>query len=412
MAVDSQKGSTEGTATGFRIGINGSVPDQLRVERQQAESVRGDTSLVCEDERPADALRSDSRRPEAFEDATRQVDRGGYRDAHGSVPRLNLLDTSKNVVQLFPDRKQNHDSGGKMSDVPVCQFKVWAFLKRNTALLSHDEYRAGHVGFHCGNTRRLKGIRGYTVNIHDEQAGLGAQLGGTGVVTVKGEPEGFLELWDGFPAVHFDDRQQWTQATTPEPTRATADGLVVDPDWTVADGPYLFDRVSNDTTQFRSYHTRVEEHVVCPVFRSEARPFKLVQFYRAAEGMSRERFRERVLHEYSPLCAAMERLNGLVVNFRDPDIDAAVRGYYPENHWCFTADGRAFRKRFFELWDGASEFWFDCGEDFLAARRDHPLLPQLRDLERELFAALWYVRVDENVIVMPNRLAPPPFYYR
>ena len=44
-------------------------------------------------------------------------------------------------------------------------FKVFAFLKRNTHLLSHDEYRAGHVGYHCGQSRRLKDIRGYLVNI-------------------------------------------------------------------------------------------------------------------------------------------------------------------------------------------------------------------------------------------------------
>ena len=44
-------------------------------------------------------------------------------------------------------------------------FKVFAFLKRNNLLLTHDEYRAGHVGFHCCNSRRLKNIRGYLFNI-------------------------------------------------------------------------------------------------------------------------------------------------------------------------------------------------------------------------------------------------------
>lgn len=299
-----------------------------------------------------------------------------------------------------------------MSDASICQFKVWAFLKRNVALLSHDEYRAGHVGFHCGNTRRLRGIRGYAVNIHDEQSGLGAALAATGVVTVKDEPVGFLDLWDGFPAVHFDDRQRWTEAATPEATRATADGLSLDPDWTLADGPFLFDRVSPTTTQFRSYHTRVEEYVVLPVVRSEARPGKLVQFFRQAQDLSPERFRERLLGEYLPLCATLPGLNGLVVNFRDTDMDAAVRGYYPEDHWCFTSEGRAFRERFFSLWDGASELWFHHDGAFLEARHSHPLLDELQKLEEALFSALWYVRVDENVIVMPNRLPAPAFYYR
>ena len=325
---------------------------------------------------------------------------------------VNLLDTSKNLGHFEIHRKQNHKIGGEMNDSTASQFKVWAFLRRNTALLSHDEYRAGHVGFHCGNTRRLKGIRGYTVNIHDERADLGRALAATGAVTVENEPQGFLDLWDGFPAVHFDDRQRWTQAGTPEPTRATEDGLVEDPDWTLSDGPFLFDRVAPMTTQFRSYHTRVEEHVIQPVLRAEARPYKLVQFFRGAEGLALDALREQLLTEYTPLCSTFSGLNGLVLNLRDPDIDAAVQGYYPEDHWCFTAEGRAFREAFFGLWDGALELWFDHADAFVAARAAHPMLPTLNELERGLFSALWYVAVDENVIVMPNRQPAPDFYYR
>jgi hypothetical protein len=299
-----------------------------------------------------------------------------------------------------------------MSDSLTCQFKVWAFLRRNTALLSHDEYRAGHVGFHCCNTRRLKGIRGYTVNIHDERSELGRTLAASGAVTIKNEPPDFLDLWDGFPAVHFDDRQQWTQAGTPEPTRATAEGLVEDPDWTLSDGPFLFDRVAPTTTQFRSYHTRVEEHVIKPVFRAEARPYKLIQFFRGPQDLSRDKLREQLLTDYTPLVSALSGLNGLVLNLRDPDIDAAARGYYPDDHWCFTAEGRAFREAFFGLWDGALELWFDDSDAFTAARAAHPLLPALGELEEALFSALWYVAVDENIIVMPNRQAAPDFYYR
>ena len=43
-------------------------------------------------------------------------------------------------------------------------YKVFAFLKRNPNL-THDEYRAGHVGYHCGQSRRLRNIRGYLVNV-------------------------------------------------------------------------------------------------------------------------------------------------------------------------------------------------------------------------------------------------------
>ena len=299
-----------------------------------------------------------------------------------------------------------------MREEPYCQFKVWAFLKRNTALLSHDDYRAGHVGFHCGNTRRLKSIRGYTVNIHDENSGLSAALASDANVVVRNEPEDFLSLWDGFPSVHFDSWDQWTQAGIQEATRATAHGLAVDADWTLADGPFLFDRVSPDTTQFRSYHTRVEEHVIRPVLRAETRPSKLLQFFRAAPGLSLEAFRSRFLTEYAPLCAGLDQLNGLVSNFRDRDIDAAVRGYYPDDHWCFTEDGIAHRRAFFDLWDGANEYFFDTTETFKDSRRQHWALDRLRTLENELFEAVWFVSVDENVIVMPNRLEAPEFYYR
>lgn len=299
-----------------------------------------------------------------------------------------------------------------MREEVYSQFKVWAFLKRNDALISHDEYRAGHVGFHCANTRRLKSIRGYAVNIHDENPGLSAMLESFGSVGVRNEPENFLSLWDGFPAVHFDSWQQWTQAGIKEPTRATAHGLVVDPDWTIEDGPFLFDRASVDSRQFRSYHTRVEEHVIKPIFRAETRPSKLLQFFRAAPELSPEVFRSRLLAEYAPLCADLEQLNGLVSNFRDRDIDAAVRGYYPDDHWCFTEDGQAHRRAFFDLWDGANEFFFDNSNAFMQARQRHSAQDKLRALEDELFEAVWFVGVDENVIVMPNRLKAPLSYYR
>ena len=299
-----------------------------------------------------------------------------------------------------------------MQDGTYCQFKVWAFLKRNTALLSHDEYRAGHVGFHCANTRRLKGIRGYTVNIHDEDSALGRRLQAGGAPVVRNEPENFLSLWDGFPAVHFDSWQDWTEAGTREKTRAGAAGLEVDADWTLSDGPYLFDRVEEESTQFRSYHTRVHETVIKPVLRGEARPFKLVQFFRASPELSEAEFRGLLLGSYLPLCATLAGLNGLVANLRDPDIDAAVRGYYPDEHWCFTPEGRDFRSRFLTQWDGGNELFFDYAAAFSEARREHPLRERISALEMQLFDAVWYVAVDENMIVMPNRHRAPDFYYR
>ena len=293
-----------------------------------------------------------------------------------------------------------------------CRFKVWAFLKRNSTLLTHDQYRAGHVGFHCGNTRRLKAIRGYTVNIHNDDHGFGERLASHHGIANHNEPAEFLDLWDGLSAVHFDDRQQWTEAVTLEPTRATADGLAIDSDWTLSDGPFLFDRIDDTNTQFRSYHTRVHEAVIQPVLRAEARPCKLLQFFKASPALGSDQCRERMVREYLPLCAQLDGLQGLIANFRDADIDAAVSGYYPQDHWCFSAAGRAFRERFYALWHGANELFFDSLEAFIDARLQHPYGQQLETLERKLFDSLWYVAVDENMIVMPNRLPAPDFYYR
>jgi len=87
-------------------------------------------------------------------------------------------------------------------------FKVFAFLKRNTALISHDEYRAGHIGYHSGHSRRLKGLRGYCVNVWSN--GDPKQvLGPLHSEIVRGEPAGFTDLWDGFPAVYFDSAAAW-----------------------------------------------------------------------------------------------------------------------------------------------------------------------------------------------------------
>ncbi|EED34867.1 hypothetical protein NOR51B_807 [Luminiphilus syltensis NOR5-1B] len=298
-----------------------------------------------------------------------------------------------------------------MSNDSPAEFKVFAFLRRNAELLSHDDYRAAHVGFHCSITRRLKDIRGYTVNIHDEDTGLGDRLASLDSILVRNEPAGFLDLWDGFPAVHFDDRHAWVTSSEPEPTRVTEEGLVVDEDFSLGDTPYLFDRIGQ-SNEFRSYHTRMEEHVLLPVVRKESRPCKLIQFFRRRESLPEHDFRSRFFNEYLPLCANLPSLNGYISNVRYRDIDTAVNGYYPADHWCFSDEGRDFRESFYSLWDGANEIFVDALEDFESARSEHPDWRQIIALEDQLFDALWYVNVDENVIVMPNRQAAPSFYYR
>ena len=290
-------------------------------------------------------------------------------------------------------------------------YKVFAFLKRNAALLSHDEYRAGHVGYHCCHSRRLKGIRGYFVNIW-ANADLREALGPLHAEITRNEPEGFLDLWDGFPQVYFDSWETWSTAATAEPNRATAEGLAIDPDWHIDDGPHLFDVIEGTEGEFRSHHLHMEEHRVVPVERPERKITKLMQFFRRNPAIPHDAFQAAVLGRYAYLTAKLRGLHGYTMNFRDPDQEAAMRGFFPDTSWGFSAAGRAHRQSFCALWDGAGELFFDSPADFAAARTEPELHLELCALERHLFEAIWYVEVDENVIVMPNRDPAPAFYYR
>jgi hypothetical protein len=290
-------------------------------------------------------------------------------------------------------------------------YKVFAFLKRNTELVTHDEYRAGHVGYHCGHSRRLKGIRGYLVNIWSNND-LRQRLGPLYDEITRNEPVGFLDLWDGFPQVYFDSWDTWSNAATAEPNRATEEGLAVDPDWRLDDGPYLFDVIEGGDGEFRSHHLHMHEHRVLPVERPEHKITKLMQFFRRNPAIPEAAFQSAVLGRYAYLTARLRGLHGYTINFRDSDPEAAMRGFFADTSWGFSAAGRAHRQSFCALWDGAGEIFVDSVADFATARTDPELNLELLALERHLFEAIWYVEVDENVIVMPNRDPAPTFYYR
>ncbi len=285
-------------------------------------------------------------------------------------------------------------------------FKVFAFLKRNTALLTHDEYRAGHVGYHCGQSRRLKDIRGYLVNIWSNtpfKDSVGTEL--YEQITVN-EPQDFLDWWDGFPEVFFDDREAWINATSVEPNRATANGLVNDPDWSLADGPFLFDPVADRPGEFKPCHLLMHEHVLIPVEREERKSFKLMQFFKNKANVGND----RALADYAPEAAKLHGLNGCILNFRDPDQTAAMRDFYGDDTWGLSDEGIDHRSRFCDLWDGAIEYHFTHCDDFVSARRT--LHEELSTLESEFFDSVWYVEVDENLVVMPNRNPAPNYYFR
>ena len=290
-------------------------------------------------------------------------------------------------------------------------FKVFAFLKRNSKLLSHDEYRAGHVGYHCCNSRRLKNIRGYLVNIWANTP-LETKLGEAYNNICFNEPENFTDWWDGFPEVYFDTIDDWVKAATPEPNRATEGGLVVDPDWSLADGPMLFDPVQGSPKEFKSHHLHMHESVIKPVERPEFKITKLVQFFKRNPKISCNKFQTTLTHEYLPELSTLNRLRGLILNIRNQDIDRAIRGFYPSSGWHFSNDGQVERAAFCSLWDGAVELYFDTIEDFRTGRLNSPMNAELKAKEKLLFSSIWYIEVDENLIILPNRNRAPSFYFR
>lgn len=289
-------------------------------------------------------------------------------------------------------------------------YKVFAFLKRNPNL-THDEYRAGHVGYHCGQSRRLKNIRGYLVNIWANQP-LREKIGPVLDEWSFREPEDFLDYWDGFPQVYFDDQFSWTAARTKEPNRVTADGLVVDPDWSLADSPHLFMPVPDNPHQFQAIHLHMKEEVVVPVERFEHKSTKLIQFFKCNTRIDRTACMDRLRAEYLPVASSMTGLSGYTFNMRDEDPEAAMRGFFAEDDWVFGEEGTALRRAFCANWDGAMELHFASMDAFVAARSNPRLAATLSQMERDVFAANWFVEVDENLIVLPNRDPAPDFYFR
>lgn len=280
-------------------------------------------------------------------------------------------------------------------------YKLWSFSRRNAARMSLDEYRAGHVGHHASMLRRLRGLRGYCVDLRVE-APLPPRLGPLHDEISFGEPADFAQRWDGLSTLYFDGPEPAALAGEAEPTRATAEGLRVDGSWPGHDAPHLFDADTGGGGL--PGHWPVAEHVVLPLARPEHKQVKLLQFFRRHPAQPAAHFASTMLDHYAALTAEIPALEGYSVNFPGSD-DAPADIGLPT---VATAAAHDFRA----LSDGVCELHVASLADFAAARADLSLHPELCQLERHLFAALWYAEVDENVIVMPNRDPAPDFYYR
>lgn len=280
--------------------------------------------------------------------------------------------------------------------------KVFGFVTRN-ADLTHDEYRAAHVGYHNSYGRRLPGIRGYLLNVWSNTP-VGESLGAVAASITRSEPAGFDAMTDGWGQLMFDDLTEYLSGKSPSRDRAGPNGLADDPKVgeVGGDGDYLY---SGSPFQFH-----VDEHVAKPVRRPERNLFKLAQFGKRPAGMSPEEFRAVWTGRYAAHMNTIPGLRGHVINFRT-GLDA-MTGFFPPNSEGFTTAGANRRQAFYDTFDGIAELWFDRPAQFAAGRADPALAPKLDAIEDRLFASVFYREVDETVAVLPNRAPAPEFYYR
>ena len=64
------------------------------------------------------------------------------------------------------------------------------------------------------------------------------------------------------------------------------------------------------------------------------------------------------------------------------------------------------------MWDGATEIYINKHENFVRGILNLQENNEFKTLQEKLFKSIWYVEVDENLIVLPNREPLPNYYYR
>jgi hypothetical protein len=280
--------------------------------------------------------------------------------------------------------------------------KVFGFVRRH-ARLSHDEYRAAHVGHHNSFGRRLNGIRGYALNVRSNRQ-VDGSLGTLLAQINKNEPDWFDDEWDGYGLLMFDTLESYLAARSSARDKAGPGGLEMDPRVAQVggDGAHLY--------RGSPFQFHVDEHVASPVWRAERKAFKVVQFTKRPEGMTPEEFRAYYTGRYSALMAGMPGLRGMLVNFRTA-LDV-MTGFFEPDADAFSEEGTALREKFYDEFDAMAELWFDTPDQFVAGRSDAELGPKLDVMEKDLFGQVFYREVDETVAVNANRAPAPDFYHR
>ena len=282
--------------------------------------------------------------------------------------------------------------------------KVFGFVSRNSNL-THDEYRAGHVGYHNSYGRRLNNIRGYILNVRSNRD-LRTDFCESPLLKhiTKAEPHDFDAKWDGYGQLNFDNLTDYHNARGPARDRAGVNGLEYD------------DMVGKVGDDFRCLYSgspfqfSVDEHVQVSVLRPEKKLFKLVQFVKRPDSLSPILFRSYLSGRYCSQVAQMKGLKGLILNLRN-SLDV-MTDFFASDSEGFTPAGKKRRNLFYSLWDAMIEYWFEDSNDFFSGRLDESMNTRLNSMELEFLASSFYREVDETVAVIPNRDWPPDFYYR
>ncbi len=282
--------------------------------------------------------------------------------------------------------------------------KIFGFVSRHTRL-THDEYRAAHVGYHNSFGRRLNGIRGYILNVRSNRD-LYADFSQSAMLRSVsfGEPEDFDEKWDGYGQLNFENIDAYLGARSPALDRAGQSGLELD---------YMVGKVGDDFKYLYSgspFQFCVDESIKVPIIRQEQKMFKMVQFIKCPEDLPSILFRSYITGNYCAALSMMPGIKGLLFNLRT-SLDV-MTGFFPSDSEAFTEEGKRRRELFYQSWDAMIEYWFESAEYFFSQRFDNKIVSHLAGMENELLASSFYREVDETVAVMPNRNPTPDFYHR
>ena len=283
-------------------------------------------------------------------------------------------------------------------------FKVFGFVKKNNNL-SHDEYRAGHVGYHNSFGRRLKNIRGYILNVRSNRD-LAKDFKNSEIIRELSlnEPKNFDSQWNGFGQLMFDNYYDYINAKQASLDKAGPEGLELDE---------MVAKVGDDFNHLYSgspFQFNVDETIICPVMRPEKKLFKIVQFIKKKNELNPILYSSYLKGKYCSIFSDISGLHGLIINHRT-SFDVMTNFFKPDAE-CFSTKGIKRRDRFFNSWDTIIEYWFLNSNDFFKGRFEKKLLSSLKKFEDKYFAKSFYREVDETVAVIPKRNIASEFYHR